>query len=358
MGMKTSIRAWAAAVVVIALAGCGAYGNRYYIGAFEGNQELRELFNLLEKETDNKNRFVLIQQIGNTLAAAGKINKEITFLTTHVEENPSDIYNGFYLLMVADAYREMKAVPIAIHYYRRILENNIDLLANGQSIHFQCLQELIDLETQPDYKIKYYKELISRFGDRPGVSLGQMYFFLAEAYEETGEWEQAIDSYQKFLQFSDADVPGVSNANLRAQEKVLFYYSDRSWTVPDLNKLVDGVKDAISTKNIGKLRVFQAKVNFFARGWDQQALSGDPTDDTMQDTSADSYIGLYLMSSAVRVDGELDIASNDSEAFLRTAGWSFRPSTWYLYFRKVDFPPDSDVNGQWEWAGIYFGERL
>jgi tetratricopeptide (TPR) repeat protein len=358
MAMKTRMRAGAAVVIAIALAGCGTYGTRYYIGAFEGNQELRELFNLLDREGDDKNRFVLIQQIGTTLAAEGKADKEIIFLTTHAEKNPSDIYNGYYLLMVADAYREMKAVPFAIHYYRRILENHVDLLVDGQSIHLHCLLELIDLETDPEHKIEYYKELISRFGGSPEVHPGQVYYMLARAYEEVGEWEQAIVTYQQFIKFLNTDVPGVPDAYIRAQERVLFYYSNRNWTVPDRDRLVDAVKDAIGTKNFVKLRTYQAKVNFFARGWDQQAVSGDPSDDAMEDMSADSYIGLYLVSSAVRVDGGLDINSNDSEAFLRTTGWNFRPSTWYLYFRKVDFPSDPEVNGQWEWAGIYFGERL
>jgi tetratricopeptide (TPR) repeat protein len=347
-----------AAVLALTFTGCGASGTRYYIGAFEQNQELRQLFSLLDRETDPKNRFVLIQQIGQDLANAGKPEKEIIFLTSFVEKDPTDLFDAYYLLMVAEAYQEMKAIPLAIHYYLRILKNHTDLLVGGQSIHLHVLQELIDLETRPEYKIEYYKELISRFGGQESVHLGSAYFFLARAEEEVGEWDQALQAYQKYLDSPDTDVPGVPDAYLKAQEKVLFYFSDKSWTVPDLNTLVDAVKDAIFTKNIAKLRKYQAKVNFFVKGWDQQAPTGDPTDDSPADGSADSNIGVYLMSSNPKIEGQLDITSNDKEAYLRTTGWNFRPPTWYLYFRKVDFPADPEANGQWEWAGIYFGEKL
>jgi tetratricopeptide (TPR) repeat protein len=346
-------------VLAFVLAGCGASSTRYYLGTFEQNKELRELFRLLDAEKDEKNRFVLIQQIGNELAAAGKPEKEIIFLTTHVENDPADIYDAYYLLMVAQAYQDMKAIPLAIHYYQRILKNHVDLIVYGQSIHLHSLQQLIDLETRPDPKIEYYKELISRFGDQKGLSLAPAYYFLAKAYEDVGEWDLSIQSYQRYLDLSPStDVPGVPDAYNKAQEKVNFYFSDKNWLVADLDDLVAAVKDAIYTKNITKLRKYQAKVNFFTKGWDQSAQTGDAAGVPSGDGSTDSNIGVYLPSSNVRIDDQLDITSNDKEAYLRTTGWNFRPQTWYLYFRKVDFPSNPDVNGQWEWAGIYFGEKL
>ena len=50
---------------------------------------------------------------------------------------------------------------------------------------------------------------------------------------------------------------------------------------------------------------------------------------------------------------------NENEAFLKTKNWNFQLlRTWYLYFKKVDYPYDKNVNGCWEWAGIYFGDPL
>ncbi len=358
MARFTRARAASVLMAALALAGCGASDSRYYIGTFEQGGELRELFGLLSREKEDKNRFVLIQQIGRALANAGKPEKEIIFLTTHVERNPEDLFNAYYLLMVAEAYREMQADPLAIHYYLRILKNHVDLLVGGQSIHLHCLQQLIELETRPEYRIGYFKELISRFGAQAGVNLGSAYYYLGKAYDETGEWPLAIAAYQRYLDSPDTEIPGENGAYLAALETVNFYHAaDKSWTVPSLDTLVEGVKDAIVTKNVQKLKKYQAKVNFFAKGWDQSAPTGDP-DGAADGGPGASNIGMYLLNSNPKIEGQLDVSSNEKEAYLKTTGWRFRPPTWYLFFRKVDFPEDPEVNGQWEWAGIYFGEKL
>lgn len=334
--------------LVAVLAGCGVSDTRYYLSAFEQNQELRELFRLFNREKDQENRFVLITQIAAGLANEGRVDREILFLTSHVEKNPADIYNGYYLLLVADAYRDMKAAPFAIHYYRRILSNYGDLLVKGTSIHLQCLQELLGLETDPQAKIGYYKELFSRFPDKsPGVN----WYYMAKSYEEVGEWEQSIQAYQKFIGSVDVDVTGDSRALRDASEKVNFYNStDKNWLLPDLNDLVAAVRDAIATKNISRLRRYQAQVNFFQEPWDQTSMISDET--------VNYNIINYLLTSNVTVDSQLDVSANGREATLKTTGWNFRPSTWYLYFRQVDFPASPEINLQWEWAGIYFGEKL
>jgi len=334
--------------VSLALAGCGASDTRYYLGAFQQNQELRELFRLFSREKDQENRFVLITQIAVSLANEGRQDREILFLTGHVEKNPADLYDGYYLLLVADAYRDMQATPLAVHYYRRILSNYGDLIVKGTSIHLQCLQELIALETNPEDKIGYYKELFSRF---PEESPGTNWYYMAKSYEEVGDWEQAIQAYQKYIGSSgDTDIPSEPQALREANEKVNFYYyAPKNWMLPDLNDLVAAVRDAIVTKNIAELRKYQAQVNFFQEPWDQQ----------LNDTDQVNYnIVNYLLSSNVKIDGDLDVAANGREAYLRTTGWNFRPPIWYLYFRQVDFPADPDINGQWEWAGVYFGEKL
>ena len=336
------------AAVAALCAGCSPSDTRYYVGPLEQNQELRELFRLFNREKDQENRFVLITQIAAGLANTGRIDREILFLTTHVEKNPADIYNGFYLLLVADAYRDMKAVPFAIHYYRRILSNYGDLLVKGTSIHLQCLRELLNLETNPEDKIGYYKELFSRF---PEQSPGTNWYYMAKSYEDVGEWEQAIQAYQKYIGSAQTQISSDSRTLREAMEKVSFYYyQDKNWTMPDLNDLVDAVKDAILTKNSSKLRKYQAQVNFFQEPWDQQPLV---------DTDNVNYnVTNYLPSSNVKIDSQLDIAANENEATLKTTGWNFRPPTWYLYFRRIDFPANPEINGQWEWAGIYFGEKL
>jgi tetratricopeptide (TPR) repeat protein len=338
------------AVLALLLMGCGAPEARYYLGTFGGSGELAELYHLLEREQDAESRFVLIQQIAHNLANAGRREAEVLFLTTHVAREPVDPFNGYYLLMAAQVYEELGETPLAVHYYARVLKDHQDLLVKGESVHLYCLQRLVAIESRAQERIGYYKDLSSpRFSgsiEHPGT----LYFRLAQSYEEVGNWEQAIKAYNLFLGTADLEVPGVTNAGRVAAEKVLFYYADPTWTVSDLATLVEAVRDAIERKDIAKLRRYQARVNFSAEGWEQAAPS--------EEVPEEFAIGNYLAISNARVEGELDPTSNEREAWLRTTNWSFRPTTWYLYFRRIDFPAKPEVNGQWEWAGIKFGERL
>jgi hypothetical protein len=103
---------------------------------------------------------------------------------------------------------------------------------------------------------------------------------------------------------------------------------------------------AIASRDVRALRRLQAGVNFFATSW-----GSDATLDRRFRLEAFSMRRVYA-------DAELHPDSSDREAFLRTAGWTARVTTWYLYFRRVDYGIDPRVDGTWEWAGIYFGEKV
>jgi hypothetical protein len=65
-----------------------------------------------------------------------------------------------------------------------------------------------------------------------------------------------------------------------------------------------------------------------------------------------------MRGNRIRYSDELDASSTANEAYLRTWGWTQTISTWSLYFRKIHFPLDPEINGHWEWAGIYYGEKF
>ena len=338
-----------AVIVFLSLPACRRDYAHFLVGSLEENRDLHTLFDLLEQEQDvGENRFIIIQQITNRLHGSGELEKLILFLTSYVENNQNDPYNAYYLDIVATAYRDMGAEPMAVHYYERILKNYPDLLVSGTTVHYQCLQELLTLVEDPQVRIDYYKELISRFSEY--VDPGAAYFYLAEAYEQVGEWEQAIRAYQKFLKYPETEIPGFPRAHVKVREKVEFYFSDKEWTVENLDQLVEEIKRSIQTRNIRRLLSYKAKVNFFTMSWAQA--------DANEIISMAFDIGAFLQSSRVLTDDKLDIDSNAGEAFLRTTRWSYRIPTWYLYFRKVEFLPDPEINGRWEWAGIYLGEKL
>jgi tetratricopeptide (TPR) repeat protein len=331
------------------IAGCSGGDNYFAGGTGESRGETERLLELLRGESDGSEaRFILIQQIANNLMAGGFPERLNVFLTTYIEKNFSDPFNAYYLFIVAQNYKNEKAYPLAAYYYERILRNHPDIMIHGQSVHLLCLKELVHIIDRPEYRIGYYKELLARFAGQ--IDEGSAWFYMGKTYEALGEWEQAIQAYTSFLKFPDTAIAGYSDVQRQVMKLLAFHNSDKHWTSDNLDSLVARIKTAINEKDAKSLTYFRAGVNFFAMSWDQE--ESDVNTQSMFDLSA------FLRGSRVSYARDLDSESNAQEAYLETWGWSYRVPTWYLYFRKIHYPGDPEINGRWEWAGIYFGEKI
>ena len=77
----------------------------------ENQKQLNKL--LLSQDLDPKQRYVIINQIANSLLAQQDYQGVILFLTEQVEKQPDDMYNSYWLLMTAHAYLSLGAEPVA-----------------------------------------------------------------------------------------------------------------------------------------------------------------------------------------------------------------------------------------------------
>lgn len=336
-------------LIIPLLISCAGSDRYYIIGDNQEKKEMAQLFALLDDEgADEENRFIVIQQIAARLHRAGEDAKMNLFLSDYVERNPEDPYNSYYLLMVAQNYLESKAYPLAAHYFERIINNYPDTVIDGTSVHLISLEELRVLIDEPEFLVEYYTDLLSRFED--SIDPGRAYYELAAIYEALGEWDLAFQAYSRFLKYPGTSIPGAPDAYRNVQDLVDFYNSDKNWTVEDLDELISLIRSAIRRRDSRTLNRYKAKVNFFAMSWEQEY--SDENSQVIFD------LGSFLRKSNVGTAASLDRTSNPKEAYLRTWGWSYRIRTWYLYFKKVHYPADPEINGRWEWAGIYFGEKL
>ena len=321
----------------------------YLTGTGENQDIIKSLFTLLEKEIPGtEEHFTVVREIANNYVRQKEFSVLINFLTGRVNKNPKDPYNTYYLFLIAMAYMQEEAHPAAALYFNLIIKNYPDLTISGESIHLACLNHLITVVDNPEQQVWYYEELISRFSGQ--IDLGATYFLLAQAYEQTGEWNSAIRAYTQYLPFVETNVPGFPNAYIYAKHLVDFYNSPKNWSYDNLNSLVTALKNALDAGSYTRTEKIRAKVNFFARSWEQEA-----TDDAGM---AEFNLSDFMRTSRIHYAQRLDAGSNANEAYLRTWGWSQYISTWYLYFRKIYFPADPEIHGRWEWAGVYYGEKF
>jgi tetratricopeptide (TPR) repeat protein len=342
--------------VAIILGGCGQperyKPDPYYLSGAEADREkLESLFVLLHSAEGDEERFSLSREIASVYMRRKNYPLLNNFLASRVDADEDSPYNAYYLLMTAYSHTVREAPEVAELYFELILNSYPDMLYEGKSIHLACLNQLLDIVDEPTRRVGYYRELITRFSDE--IDKPAALFFLGQGYERVGEWNLALQSYAEFTDIArtvSVTVPGFSNAEQYASRLVAFNNSSKDWTFESLDSLVGTVRSAIADGDAWRLWGYRAKVNFFARSW-----SETESDDFGM---ADFSLPQFMQGGAVRCAAELDPNSNATEAYLRTWGWSQGISTWYLYFRKIYFPPNPDIHGRWEWAGVYYGERF
>lgn len=348
MSRSTAAAGLTVAIALAFMASCSSADDYYLSGGDE--RQLRDLFVLLQEREDSagEDRFAAVRQIASELMRKEEYRKLTVFLSDWVAKHDDDPYDGYYLLMLAYVQLREGADPVAAYYFDRIVKNYPDLTLKGESIHLASLQKLIQLVNDPRRRVEYYKELISRFSD--SIDLGSAYFNLAQAYEKVGEWDLAIQTYTRFLPYYDTNIPGFPDAYRYAKKLVDFNNSPKDWTFESLDALVSAVKSALSRGSAATLSRYRAKVNFFAMSWEQEESDSN--------SLVEFNFSDFMYGNRIRYADTLDASSNANEAYLRTWGWSQRISTWYLYFRKIDFPADPEIHGRWEWAGIFYGEKF
>jgi tetratricopeptide (TPR) repeat protein len=325
------------------------YPSLYFTNGTKREKEaLDNLFELLSLENEpGVERFSLVRAIANEYKRLDDYGRLVNFLSAWVDQHPDDPFNTYYLFMTAYAYLELNAPPVAALYFNIIVKNFPDLIVRGESIHFICLRQLINLEEKPEQKIWCYEELLSRFPEQSDK--GVEWFMLGQTYENVGDWNRAISAYTEFLQYYGTVVPGFPDAYSYAKRIVDFNNSAKNWTFDSLDTLVATIKYNLDTGNTAQLWQCRARVNFFAHSWAQ----ADSDDSGMTEFTLSSF-----RAGKLYYDDSLSAGSNSNEAYLRTWGWSQFTPIWYLYFRKIYFPLDPDIHGRWEWAGVYYGERF
>ena len=333
---------------VIAAASCTNVDDYYLSNA--SDPEVRELYRLVAQEDDPQVRAVAMERLAGFLLIESGPQPLIAYLTTYVERNPKDKYGGLYLYIVARSYLETGAPTLARYYFERMVHGYSDVMNGTLSLRRAALEQLVELSGDPEERVIYYRMLLDEYGDE--VDRGLLSYRLAENQAKLGDWDAVYATYRHILRYPGLNVPGDPTAYRRIRERVDFYDSRRNWLLPTVEDLRRTITWALANKDTATLARYQAGVNFFTRSWEQDF-------DDPNTTPNWNIGGILRLTRSLTIDRQVQMSADGNEAYLWTYGWGgLRIRTWYLYFRRVHFPPDPEIHGTWEWAGVYLGERL
>ena len=300
----------------------------------------------LDAETDIDTRYVAMDGLINHARGKDESRWLLNMLAKYLENNPEDPYGAYYLTAMAQVTRENGSTAVSIDYMRQAIKNYPDLIINGKSLHLLTLESIASLSPDTREAIAARERIRKEYA--ASIDKGLNHYLLASKYREIGKWDKMYESYQAFLKYPKTVIPNFPDARNHVYQELNFHKSNKSWIRPELETLVKSVQLAISTRNARLLNRYKSN-NFFHMSWNQE------TSDSF--THIPMTIGTFL-SGRVRYKSTVESASNDSEAYLWTTGWSWKIPTWYFYFQRINYPVDPEIHGQWEWKGIYFGERF
>ena len=301
-----------------------------------------------------ESRFTAVNTLAAKLTAEKDYPRLIVFLTDYAEHNQNDVFRSYWLLLTAYAYLENNAAPLAEYYFDRIVKSSRDLMVKGESVHYRCLQQLLSISKDAQNRIFYYNELIRHFSAQ--VDVGEMHFRMGNEYESLGEWDAALRAYTAFLRTPNAAslmLPGYTDPFAYARKLTgMQQISDgaQNWTFATLDALTQVIQKALTDHNYSALNRYQSKVNFFAMSWKQK--------ESDRNSTRSFYINNFMSGRTIHYDEKADELSRPGEVYLRTWGWSQQSTSWFFVFRRVNFPLNPEIQGRWEWAGIYYGEMF
>lgn len=299
--------------------------------------------NALALYDENMELDAKISWLGN----AAKLEQPIeSFLPLATQTNDS-AFRSYLYFFISDFYWQKNEMIHAVFYMNKVRSEDYDILYNGNPLGCAVGLRLIKLKEYPELRICMYKMLLERFGDR--VDELFLMYELSQLYKEQYDMKSAVEVMEEMVRLSAKSRVKDDRIDMtQIQEEINFFYSKKGWIYKDLNKLINDIKYAIDTRNKKRLYSFIPD-DFIVRFFDPTIPQWG-----VRELSIPSRWGRNI-----RFSPKFAEISTEDEVYLETTGWVFpQLTTWYLYFKRVDYPYDNNINGGWEWKGIYFGSWM
>jgi hypothetical protein len=261
------------------------------------------------------------------------------------EKNPD--FSSYLYFIISDIYWTNGNKEVALFYMTKISEKSYDIIYADQPIGYLIALRIIGFDCNYKFQEQMYELLLKRYRDK--IDILYTMNDLSNLYKKQLNMESAVKVMEEILLMSRNYKSLEENINLsEIKQEVDFFYLKKNWIYKDIKSLIRDIKTAIKRKDIGLLKSYTSKNGFdviFFQKTDQNKWRFD-----------ELAIGSHITDNIVFSD-KFEEFSNDDEIYLRSDNWNFtQMTTWYFYFKRIDYPYDEKIDGGWEWKGIFFGD--
>ena len=260
-----------------------------------------------------------------------------------------EVFRSYVYFFVAESLWNQDQESLAIFYMNKVREQDYDLYYDEKPIGYIIGLRMIKLDGYNELKIKNYEMLLRKYADMVDEPL--LLYELSETYKAQYDIKSAIVVMRKLVRVAYRTRmldDSIDIAKIRAE--IQFYESSKRWIFKDLKRLINNIKYSIDIKNLTLFNsLLPPASDFTVKFFDSKDSRWG-----LKELNMPSRWGRYIHFSS-----EFEDISTENEVYLETSGWVFpQLRTWYLYFKRVDYPYDSTIDGGWEWKGIYFGSWM
>lgn len=253
-------------------------------------------------------------------------------------------YQSYLNFLISDIYWQNGYKEQALFYMLKVEKTSYILEYLYRPIGYYIAKRIISIDCAFNLKEDMYLLLLDEYNE-----LIDIHYTMAELtgfYQEHLEMDDAIAMMKKILK--TANKSSLSAAQLQEMRNEIYFYNlKKLWVHQNLETLIKNIEKAIKRKNSKLLWRYVSKRKFDVELFQKKD----------QKRWTYSELGIHRRwNNRIVFAKKLEDFSSENEAFLRTDNWTFpQMRTWYFRFNKIFYPYDKDINGSWEWSGIYFG---
>ena len=306
----------------------------------------------------------LIEKIASNISSTNNSLDSYTFiqlLQQHIFNFQNTTKNNNFIPLISIYYKYLLGLEFltlrntfyAQFYFNDII-HNYDFLSTLpskkiQDILYNSLTQLNTIEQEPYAHIHTITLLLKKFSERIPHK-GNIYYLLGKHYDTTAQWSKAYAAYKNYLSYDE------DNIMLEAKEmreyiflrirRKNFGIQQKNAIWKDAYAARKSILQALYSYSSTQIKRLQSPI-FFTAHWFETL--------TDSNTFIPNFdIKAVLARSNISVAKNFSPYSTQDLKLWKTSGWG-RVPVWYFVIKKIALPDHPYLNGNWEWAGIYFG---